>query len=165
VEVGLLPRAFDPRKHNFHLEIGDDKLDACNLGDMTIVTNVGASGRFAYRMGQLTKMFYVALTTAFLINVCTAATKASLVSPIHQQLSDSTSGTRRADAAAASLMDVFQVSTPITIPSGVSSQCQQTLMVYSFGNTYGKPFVGEWSARHDLTFDAFPCAQSQDAKF
>ena len=39
------------------------------------------------------------------------------------------------------VLDVFQVSTPITIP--VSATCQGTLMEYSFANSYGKPFIGK----------------------
>jgi hypothetical protein len=94
-------------------------------------------------MGYFNTMFFLAISAAFLFNVCIAVKRASLVPPISSPLSDNLSVSRRADGAAASLMDVFQVSTPIAIPSGVSSQCQQVLMSYSFGNSYGKPFSGK----------------------
>ena len=41
------------------------------------------------------------------------------------------------------VMRDFEVDPSVQVPSGVSS-CQQTLMEFSFANSYGKPFVGKW---------------------
>jgi hypothetical protein len=88
-------------------------------------------------------MFFVAIFTAFLFNVCIAFKESPLVLPIPSPLSINPSVAKRAEGAGPPLMDVFQVSTPINIPSGLSNQCQQVLMSYSFGNSYGKPFSGK----------------------
>ncbi|KAF2431927.1 hypothetical protein EJ08DRAFT_586601 [Tothia fuscella] len=41
-------------------------------------------------------------------------------------------------------MDVFQVSPPVALSSSATNLCNRTLMEYSFGQSYGKPFVGQY---------------------
>lgn len=94
-------------------------------------------------MGNFGTPFFLAIFAALLFDVCIALRRAPLVPPIPSLLVDSPPVLRRADGVRAPLMDVFQVSTPIAIPKDVPSQCQQVLMSFSFGNSYGKPFSGE----------------------
>jgi len=49
--------------------------------------------------------------------------------------------TSRTPNQTAPVLEVFQISPPVLIPK--PSACKQTLMVHSFGWSYGKPFVGE----------------------
>ena len=54
-----------------------------------------------------------------------------------------------AATAASPLLDVFQVTSPVIEPKVYS--CTQTLMVYSFGNSYGQPYVGKWKDTNSTT--------------
>lgn len=94
-------------------------------------------------MGHFSAIFFLAICTALLFDVCIALRRASLVPLLPSLLVDKPSVLPRTDGVGAPLMDVFQVSTPIAIPKDVPSHCQQVLMSYSFGNSYGKPFSGE----------------------
>jgi len=47
----------------------------------------------------------------------------------------------RAAANTSAVLRNFEVDPPIYTPS--SAPCQQILMMYSFGNSYGQPFVGQ----------------------
>jgi hypothetical protein len=47
----------------------------------------------------------------------------------------------RQNVANSSVLEVFQVNPPVLTPAGAT--CEQTLMVHSFGNSYGQPYVGK----------------------
>lgn len=94
-------------------------------------------------MGKVSAAFLLATSAAFLFDVCIAVRRVPLVLPMSTLLEDKSEVLQREDGATAPLMDVFQVSNPIAMPKDVPSQCQQVLMSYSFGNSYGKPFSGE----------------------
>jgi hypothetical protein len=62
---------------------------------------------------------------------------------------DGQSPTLRGRAADnSSLLECLQVAPPVL---GANAQCQQTLMVYTFGSSYGQPFIGE-SVIHQKQF-------------
>lgn len=94
-------------------------------------------------MSNFSTICFFAVSTALFFDVCNALRRAPLVPPLPPLLVDEPSGLLRADGLAGPLMDVFEVSTPIAVPKEVPSQCQQVLMSYSFGNSYGKPFSGQ----------------------
>jgi hypothetical protein len=91
------------------------------------------------------RSMFIALVSTFFFNFSHAVRP--LISPL--QLSRQVNTT-------SPIMDVFQVSPPVTLPGGETSQCNRTLMVYSFGQSYGKPFVGKWlrerETRHEPPF-------------
>jgi hypothetical protein len=65
-----------------------------------------------------------------------------------------------AASQATSLLECFQITTPVTIPE--DADCTQTLMVHSFANSYGQPFVGRFNALHCVPFLTY-CIQSDFA--
>jgi hypothetical protein len=96
-------------------------------------------------MGIRCGFFYVALILAMFCNVSLAVKRVRRDLIIPPQLSAGPSPVihKRADTAPPPVMDCFQVSPVVKVPASATSQCQQTLMVYSFTSSYGKPFVGE----------------------
>ncbi|KAF2759456.1 hypothetical protein EJ05DRAFT_437066 [Pseudovirgaria hyperparasitica] len=50
--------------------------------------------------------------------------------------------TARASTPAAAILECFQVSPPVETP--VDALCTQVLMVHSFANSYGNPFLGDY---------------------
>jgi hypothetical protein len=96
-------------------------------------------------LGIHNRCLYIALVMALLLNVSVAVRRIprDLIQPPQLLNSPSSMTTRSTAATAPPMMDVFEVSPVVKIPADVRKQCQQTLMVYSFGNSYGKPFVGE----------------------
>lgn len=72
----------------------------------------------------------------------------------HSRISPSKRLTTRAPTLNGSLLEVLEVAPPVESVTGAA--CQETLMVYSFANSYGQPFVGECcnkSAKHSQS----PC--------
>ena len=141
--------ASKPAKRSFNLKSSDCGSKRSSLIIYEDVKGVGylcgnsqMMGCRNFHVGLFSRICYVALTAAILFNVSFAVKRIPLGSIMPLQLPASSSILRRADAASP-LMDVFQVSPPVAIPGGALSQCEKTLMVYSFGNSYGKPFVGE----------------------
>lgn len=59
----------------------------------------------------------------------------------HSRISPSKRLTTRAPTLNGSLLEVLEVAPPVE--SVTDAACQETLMVYSFANSYGQPFVGE----------------------
>lgn len=49
----------------------------------------------------------------------------------------------RASASASALLECFQVSVPVKFPTDAA--CTQSLMMHSFANSYGNPYIGTWS--------------------
>jgi hypothetical protein len=148
VEAGFPSGASKPAKRSFNFKSSDCGSKRSGLINYEDVKGVGylcgnsqMMGCRNFRVG-FSRICYVVLTAAILFNVSFAVKRVPLGSIMPPQLPDSSSILRRADAASP-LMDVFQVSPPVAIPGGALSQCEKTLMVYSFGNSYGKPFVGE----------------------
>jgi hypothetical protein len=93
------------------------------------------------------RFMFIVLISTLLFNLSLAVRPASrdLILPL--QLS------RQANTTSP-IMDVFQVSPPVNVPAGATSQCNKTLMVYSFGQSYGKPFVGEWLCDCDISLSS-----------
>lgn len=44
-----------------------------------------------------------------------------------------------------SKLECLEVVPPVIVPDAAQSPCTQSLMVFSFGNSYGNPFVGKFS--------------------
>jgi hypothetical protein len=111
-------------------------------------TQVRVNAKSSFRpngLGICSRFVYIALVVALLLNVSLAVKRISRDLMILPQLSNNPSSTtkKRAGTAAPPVMDVFEVYPAVKVPAGVTGQCQQTLMVYSFGNSYGKPFAGK----------------------
>jgi len=109
-----------------------------------------AAGRKAHGWGNhsasgatfFNRLIYIALVAVAIFNVSFAAKRVprDLIIPLQLPNNPSLINKR---AERPPVMDVFQVSPPVIVPAGVTSQCNQTLMVYTFANSYGKPFVGK----------------------
>lgn len=142
---GLSVYSFRPKRSIlFHLDIDDHGVRRRTLGRLAVWGDVDHYGaQEASVMSNFSRILFLAISTALFFDFCTALRETPLVPSEPSLLVDEPSGARRADGLAGLLMDVFQVSTPIAIPKDVPSQCQQLLMSYSFGNSYGKPFSGE----------------------
>ena len=88
------------------------------------------------------KACYTALIIASLFNVSSAVKRVprDLILPPRRSLG---SQYVRLAAVNSSTLDVFEVVPPVTTPVGAANPCVQTLMVYSFANSYEKPFAGK----------------------
>lgn len=93
-----------------------------------------ASGRVSY-------LSFVHFVYAFLFFFTVVCNGEDLLQQRSHDRSLARPAALRPRAGPTSALRNFQVSSPVYSPS--DSKCEQTLMTYSFGQSYGKPFVGE----------------------
>lgn len=80
----------------------------------------------------------VLCTSALLLVLSMSLDEAGLILPASMMLLPSQFAL--AASLATPLLEVLQLTTPVVIPE--DADCTQTLMEYSFANSYGQPFVG-----------------------
>jgi Peptide N-acetyl-beta-D-glucosaminyl asparaginase amidase A len=96
-----------------------------------------------FLLGAHRRLAFLALTTIFLLSACFGIARESSL-PVQSLNIDVKSTKIYRRAIATTMMDVFEVSAPVTVPAD-AQKCETTLMTYSFSNSYGKPFVGQYA--------------------
>jgi hypothetical protein len=94
---------------------------------------------FAWRYTRTEQLTLRSITALFLILMTILPSTFALLALSPRPNGQPSPLTGRA-ADNSSLLECLQVAPPVL---GSTAGCQQTLMVYTFGSSYGQPFIGE----------------------